>query len=260
MARTDCLEKMFVTSPFSWPGGKCCAVSLTYDDALPVQCEQAGPRLEAHGFRGTFFLKINDDPIENPERWRQLAARGHELGNHTVFHPCKGQLPWLDDAFDLRHYTPYRLKQELRVADGFLHLLDGKRERTYALTCFDLFIGQRWNKKRISDLIRDDFVAARGPRTEAPVTISPSLDRFNIGACLADGRTLEEICEMIGSTRDQGAWLVYVIHGIGAGTHPTFIEPNVHERLLGWLSGQPDIWVTPFIEAARWVRRWQIGP
>jgi peptidoglycan-N-acetylglucosamine deacetylase len=250
-----------VTYSFSWPAGKCCAVSLTYDDALPVHYQLASPLLEAHGFRGTFFLKIVGDPIQNPAEWRNLAERGHELGNHTLFHPCRrnrGRQAWLDKAFDLRYYEPSRLRQEVQAANGFLHLLDGARERTFAHTCFDLFIGTRWNRKRISDLIRGDFVAARSTLSESAVSISPSLDLFNIGACQADGRALVEICEKIKSARERRAWLVYVIHGIGDRTHSSFIEADVHERLLTWLSNQREIWVAPFIEVARWVRGWQM--
>ena len=42
---------------FRWPEGRRCAVSLTYDDALPVHYEHVGPRLEAHGLRGTFYME-----------------------------------------------------------------------------------------------------------------------------------------------------------------------------------------------------------
>lgn len=52
---------------FHWPGGRSCAVSLTYDDALPIHHEYVGPRLEAHGLRGTFFLNIAASPMQNPE-------------------------------------------------------------------------------------------------------------------------------------------------------------------------------------------------
>lgn len=223
--------------------------------------ERAAPLLEANGLRGTFFLKIAGDPIQHPDKWRELAGRGHELGNHTLFHPCRrtrARHSWLNGSFDLRDYTPFRLQQELRVANGFLQLLDGARERTYAYTCFDPFIGRRWNRKPISNLIRSDFVAARGERSETPTAISLSLDLFNIGACQADGRTLEEICGKIRSARDQSAWLTYVIHGIDAGTHPSFIEADVHAKLMAWLSGQPEIWVAPFIDVARRVRNWQM--
>lgn len=250
-----------MATPFRWPEGRCCAISLTYDDALPIHYEYVGRRLEAHSFCGTFYLKIVGDPMKNPERWRELAARGHELGNHTLFHPCRrcpaSKHPWLDPAFDLRDYSPLRLQLELRVANAYLHMLDGKNQRTYAATCFDTHIGRRWNKRPISDLIRGDFVAARGGRTDQPVLVSESLDLLNLGSTLADGLSLEQLQEKIRAVSHQGGWLICVMHRIGSETHGPFLEPEVHEKFLGWLENQHHVWVRPLIEVAKWVRDWQ---
>jgi len=249
--------------PFHWPDGRCCAVSLTYDDALRIHYEFVGPRLEAHGLRGTFYLHIAADPIENPAPWRELAERGHELGNHSLFHPCRRSLSrrrWLNKAFDLRDYTPLRFQLEVRAANGFLHLLDGKTERTYAITCGDTRIGRCWNKKRVCDLIRNDFVAARGTRVGRTTVVSPSLDLMNVGSSgSADGRTFDDLRDEVCKAREQGGWLIYVIHGVGRGTHPSFVEKEVHEQLLSWLACQSQIWVRPFIDVANWIREWQQG-
>ena len=250
-----------MTDSFCWPAGHICAVSLTYDDALPIHREHVAPRLEAHGLRGTFYLNVSADPIRNPEEWRDLARRGHELGNHSLFHPCvrsSGErASWLDKAFDLRDYTPLRLQLELQVATAFLQLLDGRRERSYAYTCCDLFIGRRWKRKPIADLIRNSFIAARGARLDRAVAVSPTLDLIRVGGYLADGRTFDEIREQIDRARNDGGWLVCVIHGIGSATHSSYIDAAVHERLLTWLAGQHGVWVRPFIEVATWIREWQ---
>jgi peptidoglycan/xylan/chitin deacetylase (PgdA/CDA1 family) len=236
-------------------------VSLTYDDALPIHYEHVGPSLEAHGLRGTFYAVIGGDPLRNFERWRALAAHGHELGNHTLFHPCRRcparRFRWLDKGFDLRNNTPRRLQLELRVANAFLHLLDGKAARTYGNTCSDLFIGRGWNKRSIGDLIRDDFVAARGAQTDRMAVVSRALDLMNVGHCVADGRKFHELRDEICAARDAGGWLVYVIHGIGAGTHDAFVEREIHEQLLGWLASQEELWVQPFVNVATRVRDWQ---
>ena len=73
---------------FDWPEGKRGAVSLTYDDALPVHYERVAPLLEDHGLRATFYTNVLSLGA-NPEAWRQVAACGHELGNHSIFHPCR---------------------------------------------------------------------------------------------------------------------------------------------------------------------------
>src|SRR5262245_64846761 len=74
--------------------GKTCAVSLTYDDALNVHLDNAIPILDSLGLRGTFYLSGYFPAFrERVADWKAAAAKGHELGNHTLFHPCTGKLP-----------------------------------------------------------------------------------------------------------------------------------------------------------------------
>jgi peptidoglycan/xylan/chitin deacetylase (PgdA/CDA1 family) len=85
-------------------------VSLTFDDGLRCQFEQAVPILGRHNFPATFFLIANTDPIhvdghEHPD-WRKtdwnendihflkgMVEKGHEIGSHSVHH----RFPFLDD-------------------------------------------------------------------------------------------------------------------------------------------------------------------
>jgi peptidoglycan/xylan/chitin deacetylase (PgdA/CDA1 family) len=240
-----------------WPTGRRCAVSITFDDALPVHHELAGPALEARGMRGTFYLHIATAPCSDPMPWRALAVRGHELGNHSLFHPCRRKAAyraWLDKAFDLRRYEPIRFQQEVRVANAFLKLIDGLGERTYAYTCYDTHLGRWPNKTAISDLIQSDFVAARGGRTDQPVIVSRGLDMMNLDCFQADGLSLAALTDAIHITRDRGDWLILVFHGIGSGTHDLFVEPSTLNRLLDQLATQNEIWVAPVVEIAKWVR------
>ncbi len=81
-------------------------VSLTFDDGLRCQFERAVPILDRYGFKATFFLVANTDPVfsdgvaENQKYgWRKIdwsaedirllrhmIERGHEIGSHTVSH------------------------------------------------------------------------------------------------------------------------------------------------------------------------------
>jgi sialate O-acetylesterase len=236
---------------------------LTYDDALPVHYEYAAPALEARGLLGTFYLLISGDPMKNFDRWKTLAARGHELGNHSLFHPCRREppenYPWLDEGFDLRDYTPYRFTLELRVANFFLHLLDGRHARTYGNTCCDTYIGQGDTKRAMDDLLAEDFIAARGAHTNKMVLVSESLNLLNVGHCIADFRHFEELRDEVRAVRKAGAWIVYLVHGVGAESKEIYIERDVHERLLDFLVGEQDVWTRPFIEVASWIRRWREG-
>jgi chitin deacetylase len=62
------------------------AVALTFDDGpMPGATEEVLSVLDEEGVKATFFL-IGADLEKNPEQGRMIAARGHELGNHSYSH------------------------------------------------------------------------------------------------------------------------------------------------------------------------------
>jgi hypothetical protein len=248
-----------VEDAFAWPDPIQGAVSLTYDDGLPVHYTVVTPLLHRHGLLATFYPMIQSDLRLHPERWRQLAAAGHELGNHTIFHPCRqaslDPYPWLDDRYDLKKYTPAHLRAELEVANLVLHLLDGQQERTYAYTCCDTTIGNDEMEQPLKPLLTDLFVAARGTLTNQIVHPASALDPFNIGCIHADGRSLEELIHLVEQTRASGGWAVLTIHGVGAGSHDLYLDADVHKRFIGWLAQQQTIWTAPFRTIAHYLKQ-----
>ena len=77
---------------FPWPDGQRAAVSLSYDDAVPSQLDNAIPALDRHGLKGTFYLILAAETVrERLEEWRAAARSGHELGNHSLFHQCSAR-------------------------------------------------------------------------------------------------------------------------------------------------------------------------
>jgi peptidoglycan-N-acetylglucosamine deacetylase len=71
--------------------------------------------------------------------WRKAAKKGHELANHTLFHPCVGGKgrEWVKPDYDLRTYTVQRMVDEIKMTNVFLESLDGKKKRTFAFPCAD---------------------------------------------------------------------------------------------------------------------------
>lgn len=69
------------------------AVSLTFDDGNLDNATMVAPELEKRGLLGTFWIVaevVGDDDPEQPrvtwDQLRQMAAAGHEIGNHTWDH------------------------------------------------------------------------------------------------------------------------------------------------------------------------------
>jgi len=244
---------------FAWPEQIQGAVSLTYDDGLPVHYGVVAPLLRDHGLLATFYPMIQSDLRLHPERWRELAQDGHELGNHTVFHPCRQKstdpYPWLDERYDLRNYTLAHMRAELEVANLVLHLLDGLTERSYASTCCDMQIGYDGVEEALEPLLTDLFFAARGTLTNQVADPANGLNLFDIDCTQADGRSLDELKQLVEQARANGGWAVLVIHGVGAGTHDLYSEADVHQLFIGWLARQQAVWTAPLRTIARYVRQ-----
>ncbi|MFN3537847.1 MAG: polysaccharide deacetylase family protein, partial [Brevundimonas sp.] len=116
-----------------WPGGARAAVVLTYDDALPSQLATAVPDLDARGLKGVFFL--SNVAAEATPAWRAVAEGGHELANHTIFHPCLAETFPADPRYTLEAYTPDTLIREIERHNALLAALDGRDDHGFALPC-----------------------------------------------------------------------------------------------------------------------------
>ena len=118
-------------------------VSLTFDDALDVHLDTAMPILERAGLRGTFYVNVGSGGFLSRDRdWSNAAARGHELGNHTVFHPGVSTKSWVSEGIALESYTLDRMRRELLLANQILTMVDGRSERSFAFPCSNPWLGR----------------------------------------------------------------------------------------------------------------------
>jgi len=103
---------------FEWPNGVRGAVSLTYDDALDGHHEYVGPLLAQFDLRGTFNLNCGPSVYRHTEKWSKLAKAGHELGNHSIHHPCRKDndfdMSWVPDA---SCFTAWNAKRRGEIQD-----------------------------------------------------------------------------------------------------------------------------------------------
>ena len=124
---------------------KKCIVCLTYDDGIDIDLDNVVPVLDSLGFKATFYVPVNSESLnKRMDEWKAIAKNGHELGNHSSFHPCFGKSMKRDFVtadYDLDNYSMQRMVDEIKLANSFLKALDGKTKRTYAYPCGDLKIG-----------------------------------------------------------------------------------------------------------------------
>ena len=244
------------TAGFTWPAGQRAAVSLTYDDGLPVHREVVAPRLAELGLSATFYVNAHAGVTADPLAWRAVADAGHELGNHLLFHPCRHEpadgYGWLDPAYNLVDYSLGRWRDEVRIANALLKLIDGRDARSLGNTCCHDALGPTDDPTPLGPLALEQCVAARGPYSSKVVTPA-TLDLGSLGHFGADGRPFDALWGWIDAAAAAGGWVILMIHGVGAGTHGSLhLDSAVHERLVKRLSERRDaLWTAPVVDVAQ---------
>jgi peptidoglycan-N-acetylglucosamine deacetylase len=226
-----------------------CAVVLTYDDGLNVQLDLVIPQLDSAGIKGTFY--VNGSASTIPARiddWRAIAESGHELGNHTLFHPCSATgRSWVNPNYDFNQYTLQRALDEIRMANALLYAIDHKKERTFAYTCGDMVAGT----DSFNTLIHKDFLAARGVSSRFEDLHTVNL--FDIGSFMMSENTGEQMIEMVKHAVKNEKLLVFLFHGVG-GEHSINVSLEAHRKLIQYLTQHSaEIWTPTFAEAAKFI-------
>ena len=214
-----------------WQGKKC-AVVLTYDDAIDQQLDNAVPVLDSLNLKATFYITAFSSSMQSRmNEWKQLAVRGHELGNHTLFHPCLGGpgRTWVQPENDLSNYTVQRMLNETRMTNVFLQALDGKTRRTFAYTCGDMKIGD----SSFIDPMKKDFVAARSVRNEMHKI--HEIDLYNTDCFVVNGENGAQLIEWAKKAMETNSLLVILFHGVGGGNSLN-VSPAAHREFLIFLN------------------------
>jgi len=234
---------------------KKCAVVLTYDDALNVHLDNVIPLLDSLGLKGTFYLSAYFPGSRlRIDDWRKAAAEGHELANHTLFHPCLGNIPgreWVKPESDMSKYTVQRMIDETRMTNVFLEALDGKTKRTFAFTCGDMKIGD----SSFIYAMKDDFVAARAVRAEMHKI--NEIDLLNVDCYMVNGETSAQMIEWAKKAMETNSLLVILFHGVGGGNSLNVSLPAHREFLQYLKKNEKDIWIAPMLEVAEYIKALQ---
>lgn len=233
-----------------WKGKKC-AVVLTYDDAISQHLDNAIPVLDSLGLKATFYVTAFSQSMQTRlNDWRKLAVNGHELGNHTLYHPCiggKGR-EWVSPEYDMNNYTIRRMVDETRMTNLFLQALDGKTKRTFAFTCGDMKIGD----SSFINAMKKDFVAARAVR--AQMHKINEIDLYNVDCYMVNGETAEQMIEWVKKASETNSLLVILFHGVGGG-NPLNVSIEAHRGFLQYLTkNEKDLWIAPMLEVAEYIK------
>lgn len=102
---SPCLARLPTQERVAW---------LTIDDGPSSDTMAMLDLLDAHGARATFFV-VGDRAAAHPDLIREIARRGHGLGNHSCSHP----------ASHFWALGPRRMRDEITRCQDILHSITG---------------------------------------------------------------------------------------------------------------------------------------
>jgi len=209
---------------FQWPGGKQMALSLSFDDARYSQVEKGIPLLNKYKVAGTFYVSP-DAMLERLEDWEKAVEAGHDIGNHTLVHPCSGNFPWARHKA-LEDYSLEQMAQELDSASNLIHSVLGIWPTAFAYTCGQTYVGRGVNTRSYVPLVAGRFETGRNWMNEGP-NDPLFCDLARLNGTELDGKSFEEALKLIEAAREQGGWLIFAGHEMDDGGRQTSLLPTI---------------------------------
>lgn len=244
---------VFSQNTTAWNGKKCGLV-LTYDDALHQHLDNALPLLDSLQLKASFYLTAFHDAAKSRmQEWKKAAMTGHELGNHTLFHPCDGGIgrEWIRPDQDLRGYTLPRMINEIKMTNVWLESLDGKKDRTFAFTCGD----KKVEGSYFMNQLYGDFIGARSVRNEMHKIDKVNL--YDVDCFVVNNHTFYEMKKWVDEAITTNSLLVILFHGVGGGNGLDVTIENHHKLLTYIKEKENEIMVAPMVDMAKHIKQWQ---
>ena len=148
--------------------------------------------------------------FERMDQWRQAVTNGHEVGNHTLSHPCTGNYALGNDV-DLESYNLDLIQQDMEAAGKIIRDSLGVDAVSFAYPCGQTFVGTGINTQSYIPKVASMFKTGRSWKDEG--SNNPLIcDMSQLMGMELDGKSAREIISLIESTKETGNWLVLVGH------------------------------------------------
>lgn len=238
-----------VEGVFAWPENKRLALSISLDDARASQVEVGLPLLQELGVKATFYV-VPSAVEKKLEAWRAVAAAGHEIGNHSVNHPCSGNFAFARHKA-LESYTLEKMEEELLECNRLVHDLLGVVPRTFAYPCGSTFVGRGADTRSYVPLVAKHFLSGRLFLSEWHNT-PEVVDLAQLQGRAADNITFDTFRQWVEIAREESGWLVLVGHDIGDGLRPQTVSTHVLRQICTYaLDPANEIWLDT-VEQVAW--------
>jgi hypothetical protein len=209
---------------FKWPEGKHGAISVTFDDARLSQIDTGIPILDEYDAKATFYVSI-PAMKKRLDGWKKAAANGHEIGNHSLTHPCSGNFSFAYKKA-LENYNLNKMHYELVEANNIIESLLNIKPVSFAYPCGQKFVGRGINARSYIPVVAENFLTGRGWMDEW--SNDPAFcDMAQLMGVELDGKNFKQVKQWIDKTTANGGWLIFCGHEIGEGGRQTTLSSTL---------------------------------
>ncbi|MCX7013736.1 MAG: polysaccharide deacetylase family protein [Candidatus Sumerlaeota bacterium] len=243
---------------FDWPGGRRGALSLTFDDARLSQIDEGISILNRYGVKATFYVSMKN--VEKRlEGWRAAVATGHEIGNHTLRHPCSGNFPFITPERALEHYTLERMEADLTEANEAIRSTLRVTPETFAYPCGQTFVGRGEHLKSYIPLVARRFLVGRIAFNETP-NRPDFCDLAQATSFDVDQASVDYLRELVDITIQRNAWAIFMSHETADADKRQTLSLQTLDALCRLLVERRDeIWVDTVASVGRFLREKRAG-
>ena len=230
----------------TWKGHRA-AISLTFDDGLPVQIQHALPVLNVWDIPSTFFLIVNS-PYDTEFRtsdWQAAIKHGHEIGSHGMNHKKAAELNNLSAQQEVSESKKF-LEYKLGVAiDSFCY------PYTDAPPNVQNPVRQIYKQARGGRVARKDKIIERGTK----------INLHNVPCVHVNDGAFEDnvVFTWIDACLERRGWLSFMFHGVGPDpTQWDNVNPDNFIAFVKYLKQAQDnrgLWLAPFGAVAEEYRK-----
>ncbi len=245
-----CSPSCLLGQDFEWPDGKKMAVSLSFDDARKSHPNGGAEFLSHNGIKATFYV-VPSAVKTDLAAWKKIVKDGHEIGNHTMFHPCTGNFDWTTGK-ELENYDLQKMRMELLEANESISAMLGVTPVSFAYTCGESYVGRGSKTVSMVPLIDELFQSGRDWRNE--MTNDPSfVDLAQVRATEMDGIDFEDIRETLKTAMKEGSWVALAGHEIDE-RGPQTVRIDFLIELFSFVKANPEIWLATDGEIAAYIK------
>jgi len=240
-----------------WPSGRTAAVSLTFDDGMTSQLQTAIPMLNDLNLQATFYVNPRGENWqERMAPWAEVARTGHEIGNHSLTHPCSRNFNERLDAPCLERMSLDDVEADVTEAERRLRaVIPGDGPRSFCYPCYLSHVGEGERRQSYTPVIARHFIAARA-KGERPHNHPLTCDLHHLWSFPAERSSGAFLIGLVEASAAIGRWVVFTFHGVLQG-HLSINEVDLKELAQHLDRSRDRLWTAPVATVAQGIVDWR---